>query len=78
MVAYKPECIYLFGSWARNEADELSDMDVVVIKETDVPFFDRLLEAARLLPTEVGAVDLLVYTPGEFARCGETGTPLPK
>ena len=73
LVAYEPKCIYLFGSWARKEADELSDVDVVVIKETDVPFFDRLLEASRLLPLEVGAVDLLVYTPEEFRAMRRDG-----
>jgi predicted nucleotidyltransferase len=31
---YSPERVYLFGSWARGEADELSDLDVVIIKRT--------------------------------------------
>ena len=29
--AYQPERVYLFGSWARGEEDDLSDLDVVVI-----------------------------------------------
>lgn len=62
----QPECIYLFGSWARGEADELSDVDLVVIKESALPFFDRAHEVARLLPSSAGGVDLLVYTPKEF------------
>ncbi len=66
--SYRPERVYLFGSAARGEADELSDLDVVVIKRTATPFFDRLLEVAKLLPLEIGAVDVLVYTPEEFAR----------
>jgi predicted nucleotidyltransferase len=66
LTAYQPERVYLFGSAAREEADELSDLDVVVIKRTSAPFFDRLLEVARLLPMGLGAVDLLVYTPEEF------------
>jgi predicted nucleotidyltransferase len=73
LLAYEPERIYLFGSWAREEADELSDVDLVVIKETNAPFFDRLLEASRLLPPEVGAVDLLVYTPEEFRAMRRDG-----
>jgi hypothetical protein len=44
----------------------LSDLDAVVIKRTTVPFFGRLEEVARMLPHELGAVDLLVYTPEEF------------
>ena len=64
---YQPERVYVFGSWARGEADELSDLDIVVIKRTTVPFFERLREVSRLLPAETGAVDILVYTPEEFA-----------
>jgi predicted nucleotidyltransferase len=30
--AYEPESEYLFGSWARAEADDLSDLDLVLIK----------------------------------------------
>ena len=64
---YQPERIYLFGSHARGEADELSDVDLVIIKQTSHPFWDRLREVGRLLPVELGAVDALVYTPEEFA-----------
>lgn len=68
-----PEQVYLFGSWARGEADDLSDLDLVVIHRTTSPFLSRLEEVARLLPAELGAVDLLVYTPEEFARMLEEG-----
>jgi predicted nucleotidyltransferase len=70
---YDPECMYLFGSWARGEADDLSDVDVVVIKRTTLPFFDRLQEVARLLPPGTGGVDVLVYTPEEFAAMQRDG-----
>jgi predicted nucleotidyltransferase len=73
LTAYQPERVYLFGSAAREEMDELSDLDVVVIKRTSAPFFDRLQEVARLLPMGLGAVDLLVYTPEEFAAMQREG-----
>lgn len=63
---YEPERVYLFGSHARREVDRLSDVDLVVIKRTATPFLERLREVARLLPAEAGAVDVLVYTPGEL------------
>jgi predicted nucleotidyltransferase len=66
--AYRPSRVYVFGSTARSDAHECSDLDVVVIKDTDTPFLDRLLEVGRLIPLEVGAVDLFVYTPDEFQR----------
>ena len=46
LLNYQPERIYLFGSWARGEQDDLSDIDLVIIKETSAPFFKRLREAA--------------------------------
>lgn len=64
--------IYLFGSHARGEADDDSDVDLVVIKESELPFFDRLREAAACV--EPGwPVDLLVYTPAEFERMEKEG-----
>ena len=71
--AYEPERIYVFGSWARGAQDELSDLDIVVIKKTTKPFFDRLRDVASLLPLSFGSVDILVYTPEEFSRMNEEG-----
>ena len=31
---YQPDRIYLFGSWAQGEEDNLSDLDLVVIQST--------------------------------------------
>lgn len=71
--AYQPERVYLFGSWARGEEDDLSDLDVVVIKRTTLPFFERLREVAKALPLEAGGVDVLVYTPDEFEAMQREG-----
>jgi predicted nucleotidyltransferase len=73
LLSYEPERVFLFGSWARGEEDELSDLDLVVIKQTSTPFWDRLREVARLLPAEIGGVDILVYTPDEFAAMQQEG-----
>ncbi len=73
LLAYEPERIYLFGSWARGEADDMSDVDLVLIKRTHRDFLDRLRDAAAFLPLEAGAVDLLVYTPAEFEAMKKTG-----
>lgn len=69
LLPYEAERIYLFGSLARGEADELSDVDLVIIKDTTQPFWDRLREAGKLFSTstERGA-DILVYTPEEFSE----------
>ena len=68
-----PICVYLFGSWARGEQDEASDLDVVVIMRTDLPFLERALPLCRDFPLELGAVDLLVYTPEEWQEMQRDG-----
>lgn len=72
---FLPEKIYLFGSYARQEADELSDIDILVIKKTQADFFDRIRDALQLLNFN-RAVDLLVYTPEEFREMSESGNML--
>jgi uncharacterized protein len=70
---YKADKIYLFGSWAHGEGDEFSDLDLVVIKHTRAHFLRRLQKAASLLPSSLGGVDIMVYTPQEFARMRKEG-----
>jgi uncharacterized protein len=64
---FDPEKIILFGSQGRAEADEGSDIDLLVIYRTEKAFLDRLKELylAWNIPK---AVDILAYTPEEFLR----------
>lgn len=62
-----PERIILFGSAAAGEIHEWSDIDLVIIMKTDLPFIERLHFIRRLLQPRV-ATDLLVYTPEEFEQ----------
>jgi predicted nucleotidyltransferase len=64
---YEPEKVILFGSMASDEVSEWSDIDLVIIKDTSLPFLQRLKEVALLCRASVG-VDFLVYTPDEFAQ----------
>lgn len=72
---YNPEQIIVFGSYARGEADERSDLDVVIIKQTEKRFLDRLIEAARCLDNDLGKVDVFVYTREEFEEMRQRGNP---
>lgn len=65
------EKIILFGSQARGDADEWSDLDLIVIKKTAMPFVKRLVEVP---PLPVHA-DVFVYTPEEFERMKENENP---
>jgi len=62
---YSPEKIILFGSLAINKIHEWSDIDLVVIKETDTRFLDRLHQV-RLLTAPTVGVNFIVYTPSEI------------
>lgn len=66
-----PECIILFGSLASGQVHEWSDLDVVVIAETELPFLDRLEQIFLRLEPHVG-LDVLVYTPEEWRRLRAT------
>lgn len=56
---------YVFGSVAAGTADEHSDLDVILVRETAQPFFDRVREIMDLR-LELGPADLLIYTPAEL------------
>ena len=64
---YRPEKIILFGSVARGEEKENSDLDFFIVKDTKKKFFDRVSEAERFIKTDRD-VDLIVYTPEEFEK----------
>jgi predicted nucleotidyltransferase len=65
------ERISLFGSYARGKGDLFTDLDVLVIMDTDKPFTERIAEIYSLLALPVDA-DILCYTPQEFQRMKET------
>ncbi|MCC7565409.1 MAG: nucleotidyltransferase domain-containing protein [Methanomicrobiaceae archaeon] len=60
--------IILFGSVARGNIHRGSDLDLIIVQETDKKFLSRLepfYRDARI------AMDILVYTPDEFAAMTE-------
>jgi predicted nucleotidyltransferase len=65
------EKVSLFGSYARGRADLFTDLDVLVIMDTDKPFVERAGEIYSLLCLPVDA-DILCYTPEEFRRMCDT------
>jgi predicted nucleotidyltransferase len=67
---YRPIRVILFGSHAWGHPDRDSDIDLLIIKETKQPFFDRLAEAREVIaPVRPGqAFDLIVMTPKEVKR----------
>ncbi len=65
---YQPERIILFGSHAYGEPDAASDIDLLILKETDKSFPKRWAEVCELAADIVGAIPFspLVLTPTEL------------
>ncbi len=66
--AMQPEKIYLFGSYAENRATDDSDVDLVVVMESELAPHRRNVALKRLFPRRSFSLDAFVYTPLEFAR----------
>ena len=61
-----PDKIYLFGSYATGQANEDSDIDLLIVKDSDEPKYVRNIEVQRLLIGSKLPVDVVVYTNDEF------------
>jgi len=68
-----PEKIILFGSYAEGTPSEDSDVDLLVIMETDASSKDRSWAVSRLLLPRPFPVDILVKTPQEIDRALQKG-----
>lgn len=67
---YQPERIILFGSYASGTPHRDSDIDLLIVKSTGKPFFQRLVEVRRfVLDVWQGRpFDPVVLTPTELER----------
>lgn len=76
---YCPERIILFGSLAdeissgQDRVHQWSDIDLAIVKETPLRFFDRIGQVLKLVEPRV-AVNILIYTPEEFNRAERAGS----
>ena len=66
------ERVVLFGSHATGHASDSSDVDLLVIAESDQPRHKRSREFYRRIRPQRFAVDILVYTPEEVRRGSQT------
>lgn len=68
--AYNPQRIILFGSVARGDFDENSDIDLLVIKNDSKKKIERICDVYRLIrsPRRTIAVEPLVLTPEELQK----------
>lgn len=64
---YDPKKVIIFGSMASGRVHPGSDIDMVILKETKLPYFERVEQIVDLIACDVD-IDFLVYTPEEFKR----------
>jgi predicted nucleotidyltransferase len=65
---YHPEKIILFGSYANGNASDDSDIDIFVIKDSELPRPERTIQLRKMLFGSQVPMDLIVYTPSEVEK----------
>ena len=63
---YKPEKIILFGSLATGRIHEWSDIDLLIVKESEKRPLDRGTDVIAMLNYPRIAMDIFIYTPQEL------------
>lgn len=66
-----PLKIILFGSYSNGEPTEDSDVDILIIKESELPRYKRSVPAYKALSGLIIPKDILVYTPEEVEEWSE-------
>lgn len=60
-----PEKIILFGSYANGKPNSNSDLDLLIVMNTDMPRYKRASPIRLLFDPTPCPMDILVYTPEE-------------
>ena len=67
-MASDAESVVLFGSYAKGNAHEDSDVDLLIIAESQLPRFKRSRTLYKLFRPYPFAMDLVMYTPQEIEK----------
>jgi len=70
---YRPDRVIVFGSFARGDTHEASDLDLIVVKDTDERFFRRIGRVRDACADINIEVEPFVYTPGEMRQMLDQG-----
>lgn len=65
-IKFNPDKIILFGSYAFGAPNNDSDLDLLIIKDTDLPRHKRSFDIQKSLIGSMIPMDILVYTNKEF------------
>lgn len=67
----QPQKVIIFGSYAKGTATIRSDLDIFVIKETELPMANRADTLKPMLSHALIPVDVHIYTPEEVEEFGK-------
>jgi predicted nucleotidyltransferase len=65
---FNPDKIILFGSYAAGNPNNDSDIDLLIIKDTDLPRHKSSFDIQKSLRGSMVPLDILVYTQKEFEQ----------
>lgn len=65
MLTGRVHAAYIFGSFTGDNFSKFSDIDLILVCDTSLPFVERTREFMDI-PDLVPSTDVLVYTPDEF------------
>jgi len=65
---FNPDKIILFGSYASNSQNDDSDLDLLIIQDTDQPIQTRGFDIRMSLIGTMIPFDILIYTNSEFEK----------
>jgi predicted nucleotidyltransferase len=67
-IRFNPDKIILFGSYATGNPNNDSDLDLLIIQDTDLPRHKRSFDIQKSLIGSMVPMDILVYTRNEFEQ----------
>jgi len=68
VAAARPRRVILFGSYGRGDADEGSDLDIMVIKPQVSDKYTEMIRLHEAVGSVGTGVDVLVYSEAEYER----------
>jgi predicted nucleotidyltransferase len=71
--ALKPDAVVLFGSFARRDVNEGSDVDILVIAQFEAPLLERIKILLELNEGIGLPLEPIGYTQEEFRQMREAG-----
>jgi uncharacterized protein len=73
--AWGVEKVILYGSYARGDFHEDSDVDLLIVKDTNERFVERISTALGITGARI-PIEPIVYTPAELSQMRSRGSGL--